>query len=168
MPWIVAVDPGSVSLGVCLSEPTGEPVRSWSIRVKGDLDDRLRSIAVEISLVFGEIQNSLVRPSIELTIEEGIYAGRNWSAGRLGDVTRTAAMMGEVRGVVMAEAFHRGWTVKRMAPASWKTLLSKTERSMKKDSAYVRYWAGRLGREFKTSDEVDSVHIARRVVSGRR
>ena len=164
-PWIVAVDPGTLSLGVCLSTPTGEIVRTWSLTEKGLLDVRLLGLARKIAHTFAVIESIAMPepyspsfPGIDLTIEDGIYRAR----------PKVCSMLGEVRGLVMGEAFRRGWTVRRMVPLAWKNTLTKPERLMKKDQKYVTYWNGRLGLGLRTPDEVDAVHIARKAVAGRR
>ena len=157
-PWIVAVDPGTLSLGVCLSNPSGEIVRTWAVRSPHGavLDSRLRFIAGVVGSVFDQVEREV--DSVELTIEDGIYRTR----------PKVCSMLGEVRGLVMAEAFRRGWPVRRMVPLAWKNMLTKEERSMKKDMKYCKYWGDKLSMKFRTPDEVDAVHIARKAVAGRR
>lgn len=171
-PWIVAVDPGTQSLGVCLSSPGGQMVRTWSVRVPrsdrgrhDSLDGRLRFVAGGVHQVFAEIDRSVHpepwspdHPSIEVVVEDGVYRARQ----------RVIAQLGEVRGIVFAAAFRRGWPVRRMVPLAWKNMLTKEERSMKKDRAYVSYWNSRWDSDCKTPDEVDARHIARKAVAGRR
>lgn len=159
-PWIVAVDPGTLSLGVCVSKPDGEVQKTYSVRpLAGPIDTRLRFIRGGVSQVFDEaVRSAPVGSGIELTIEDGVYRAR----------PKVCSMLGEVRGVVMAEAFRRGWPVRRMVPLAWKNMLTKSERLMKKDKAYVVYWNSVLSLGCRTPDEIDAVHIARKAVAGRR
>lgn len=166
-PWIVAVDPGTISIGVCLSRPDGSVERTWSIRApaRQSINERLRFLAGGVRDAFGQVEMAAwpepwreTHPDIELTVEDGVYRQR----------PKVCSEIGEARGLVLGEAFRRGWRVRKMAPVSWKSMMTKDERGMKKNQSYVAYWARRWGRELRTPDEVDSVHIARRVVSGRR
>jgi Holliday junction resolvasome RuvABC endonuclease subunit len=169
-PWIVAVDPGTLSLGVCLSSPGGQTVRTWSVRtpkserLHASLDARLRFMSGGVAQVFDEIYRSLppstgdVPLRVEVVVEDGVYRSRQ----------RVIAQLGEVRGIVFAAAFRRGWPVRRMVPIAWKNMLTKEERSMKKDMKYCKYWGDKLSMKFRNPDEVDATHIARKAVSGRR
>jgi Holliday junction resolvasome RuvABC endonuclease subunit len=151
---IVAVDPGTVSLGVALWD--GETRYSWTIHCRNNhpYQLRLRIIRKELSERFTAFY-LMYEGTIAVTLEEGIFFKR----------PKVCSMLGEVRGIVMAEAWRRGWNVTKIAPVTWKRSLTAEERKMKKDSRYVAYWNKRLHAEAKSPDEVDAVLIARYVTT---
>jgi Holliday junction resolvasome RuvABC endonuclease subunit len=124
--------------------PDGPPLR------------RLAYIHGGLSRAFDEIVR-LVGSEIVLCVEEGMFRGR----------PKVCAMLGEVRGIVMAEAWRRGWKIRKIYPVSWKTILSTAERKMKKDAAYRAYWNKKLELKCRTADEVDATLIARYGLSGK-
>ena len=147
---IVGVDPGSRSTGVCLMRGDGLPRKSWSIRAKdGAPADRMRFIHGGVSRVFDLIARALPDRPVDVVIEEGVFKAR----------PKVCSMLGEVRGIVMAETWRRGWTVRKVYPVSWKSGMSKAERKMKKDGDYIRYWNSRLSWDAKSADEIDAVLI---------
>ena len=111
--------------------------------------DRMRFIRGGVSRVFDLINRALPGRAVDVMIEEGVFRTR----------PKVCSMLGEVRGIVMAEAWRRGWTVRKVYPVSWKTILTKAERAMQKDAAYVQYFNRKLGIDARTADEIDATLI---------
>jgi Holliday junction resolvasome RuvABC endonuclease subunit len=148
---VLGVDPGTQLIGLCLMDPTGEILALWSLRAEGEPLIRLSKMQALLRDVFDRVKYSGINPKVAL--EEGIFGGARMHV-------KVAAMLGEVRGVVLAEAWRHGLMVTKVCVASWKSSLTEEERKMKKDSEYVRYWNEKYGRKFKSPDEIDATHIA--------
>lgn len=148
--WI-GIDPGTRSLGIVILY--GGVLWTESVVAKGsDLIGRLRTIASGVRSIFDKVYQSDPEIQITVVVEDGVYRA----------MPKVCAMLGEVRGVVLAECFRRGWPVRRVAPIAWKKrLLTDAERKMKKDKAYIAYWNRRLELDCRTADEVDAAHLAR-------
>jgi Holliday junction resolvasome RuvABC endonuclease subunit len=147
----VGVDPGSISLGVSVIAGGGDILRTVSIRAKGNPLQRMAVLHGGLRKVFDQVQAAAGDRAVQALIEDGIYRAR----------PKVCSMIGEVRGLVMAEAWRHGWTVRKVSPMTWKCRLSAAERDMEKDSQYVAYWNRVLRLGCKTPDEVDAVMIGR-------
>jgi hypothetical protein len=169
-PVALGIDSASRMVGVCMMTGDGYVVRTWGFKAAGELGERVHAIHHWIRRLFDhiaespEIQSWVGGKRIVVYIEEGIFGG---GKEPMAAMPKNAAMAGEVRGVIFANAWCHGWEVKKMYIQSWKAMLSKEERKMKKDKAYVAYWAGNTGVDFHSPDEVDAYMIARRAVVGR-
>jgi Holliday junction resolvasome RuvABC endonuclease subunit len=148
---VVGVDPGSISTGVCLMDGAGAVVGTYSIKAPaGAVLGRMAYIHGGVRRVFDSIAPKYRAEAVLVAIEDGVFRAR----------PKVCSMIGEVRGLVMAEAWRHGWRVRKVAPVSWKTLLSAAERKMKKDAQYVAYWDRKLSLACRTADEIDAVMIA--------
>ena len=154
---IIGVDPGSRSLGVALVDGAGRPLRSWSVRPSGrtPMLDRQRYVAGALRTIFGNLAHEY--PGAAVIVEDGIPRYRDVPA-----VPSVIGTLGEMRGIIMAEAWRAGLRVRKMSPLTWKCRLSKAERAMKKGADYVAYWRGVLGHDFRSPDAVDAALMARR------
>jgi Holliday junction resolvasome RuvABC endonuclease subunit len=114
------------------------------------IDGGLRAVLVEAAGLANGLGTAV--------IEDGVYR----------TMPKVCAMLGEVRGLAMSACWAVGWRVVKMAPVTWKSMLTKEERAMKKDSNYVALWNRRMGLNCRTPDVVDAVLIATRYVRGRR
>jgi hypothetical protein len=106
------------------------------------------------------IHERLEYAKVRVVIEEGAVYDRP-------NASKVSGLIGEVRGVIVTLAWINGFKVSKMAVASWKALLTKGERKMKKDSAYVAYWDKSLNLDATTPDEIDAFFIAKRAILGR-
>lgn len=182
-PAALGIDPASRVVGICLMLGDGRVVNTWSIRAEGQPLRRLCTIHTRIRELFDFIEDDsdmkmqLGGSEIEVYIEEGMFGGRKppkVTSAPNGEATfqdfgaRISAMAGEVRGAILAEAWRHRWKVRKMYVQSWKTLMTKAERQMKKNREYVDYWNTSLGLEAKYPDEIDAYFIARRAIVGRR
>ena len=160
-PCVIGVDPGTNVLGVCLMDPRGEVLETACVRSgngglldrEGDLHGKLHGVFVKLQKKYKFDQTPIV------AIEEGIFSGRHVHP-------KVVAMLAEIRGIVMAEAWTMGFVVMKVSVASWKAGMSAVERAMRKDRAYAKYWGARYRADFKTPDEADATHIAAYVVAG--
>lgn len=165
-PAVLGIDVGSRIVGVCFMQGDGKVVNTWSIRVKGDPLRRLCDIYQAIRSLFAAVDRMLGAGTLHVYVEESMLGGQNFSSGRRGNVAKVAALHGEVRGVVMSLAWAHGWPVHRMYVQSWKAMLEKEERKVKKNAAYVAYWNAKLGLGARSPDEIDAYFIARKGVVG--
>ncbi len=173
---VIGVDPGTKSTGVCLMRGDGTPRKSWSIRAPdASILERLKFISFQIGHLFDLIVPAVSGREVIVVIEDGMFGGRKKPKIVINPSgeeeskdfsAKISGIAGEVRGLVMAEAWRRGWSVRKVYPVSWKSGMTKPERAMKKDAQYTAYWSRRLAREFRTPDEVDAtligIHGARR------
>jgi Holliday junction resolvasome RuvABC endonuclease subunit len=161
IPVTIGVDPGSWSLGIALIEPDGRVKQTWAVRdSEPDYYTRLRLLCAYTYQVLLTIKKAYEPEKIQVIIESGIFKMKRHQAVVI-------ARLGEVRGMVMANAWRLGMETLLMAPCTWKTMLTVAEREMKKDKAYVAYWNAKLGMECRTEDEVDAAQIGRRFVIGK-
>jgi Holliday junction resolvasome RuvABC endonuclease subunit len=159
-PAALGIDVGSRIVGLCLMRGDGQVFNTWSVKVNGEPLQRLCTLYEKVRDLFASIQalkGDYEKPHVFIE-REMLYDRPN--------ATKVSAMHGEVRGVLMALAWARGWPVHKMAVGSWKTQLSKEERTMAKDAAYVEYWNGRAGTAAESPDEIDAYFIARRAIIG--
>jgi Holliday junction resolvasome RuvABC endonuclease subunit len=157
----VGVDPGTVSLGVCLLSGGGRVVKTWSIRAQGEPLYRLSKIHEGVIQTFAEICEMTSDHTVQLMVETWMFrAGRTTDPKIAAVMYEATAKIAEVRGMVIAEAWRCGWTVRKVAPVTWKSKLNKAERAMDKNKAYVDYWNRMLSTKCKTPDEVDAIMIA--------
>jgi Holliday junction resolvasome RuvABC endonuclease subunit len=159
-PPVLGVDPGTQKIGLCLMLPSGEIARSETLKASGDdAFTRISRLAGVVHRAFDGIEADLGGVAPVVAIEEGIFAGPSIHA-------KVVGQLGEIRGVLMADAWARGWRVMKVAVKSWKGRLDQNERRMPKDQAYVTYWSVSYGREFSSPDSVDAAHIASYAVQG--
>jgi hypothetical protein len=161
---VVAVDPGSLSTGVALVDGAGHLVQTWSLRAPaGSLLHRQAWLSSALRRLFATINRSnRSGAKLDLVVEDGIFHAKGIPV-----IPIQIGTAGEMRGLIMAEAWRAGWAVRKMPPLTWKSRLSKDERRMKKDSTYVAYWKRQLSADFESSDEVDAAHIGLRAVVGK-
>ncbi len=151
---IIAVDPGTRSTGV--AAPLSRTIRTWQAKGEG-IDSVLRSEIVGRNLVeiFYRIEGIHDRECkddrIQVLIEEGIYRCRG----------RVIAMVGEIRGVIMAEAWRRGWETRKVSVQWWKALMPAEDRKIPKGKvkAYVEHFNESRGWSCACTDEVDAALI---------
>jgi len=157
---VFGVDPATHRVGICLMLGDGTVVKTWRVEGEGSPLHKLSSIHGGVKRVFDALEKDDelrarmggVVPMV--AIEEGIFSNKR------PDAPRVQGMLGEVRGIVFAEAWRHGWTVRKVYVQTWKAKLTKIERKMVKGSEYVRYWNERLGLNCTWADEVDAVMIA--------
>jgi hypothetical protein len=148
----------------------GDVIQTWSVKPKGESLRRLYALFDGVGKVFyqikedQEIRDRLESSEVRVYIEEGMYGGGKEPIRMM---ARNSALVGEARGTIITLAWLEGWKVNKMAIASWKSLLTKTERAMPKNSEYVRYWNISLGLDASSPDEIDAYFIARRAVRGK-
>ena len=160
VPAALGIDPSSTSIGLCLMHGDGEVIKTWSVKAKGGPLQRLYDLYNGLSEVFSEVLELMRFEDVRVYIEEGIFAGKRMHV-------KVAAMIGEVRGIIMAMAWIRGLKVQKIPVQSWKALLSKEERKMKKGAEYTKYWCEHLGLHATSPDEIDAYMIARRAIRGK-
>jgi Holliday junction resolvasome RuvABC endonuclease subunit len=158
---VIGVDPASRVVGVCLLQ--GDTARTWSVRAAGLPLHRLYQLYCGVRELFDEIAN-MVESRPEVYVEEGMFGG---GKEPMAAMPRNAAMAGEVRGVVLTEAWRHGWRTRKMAIQSWKALIPKEIRKMPKNAEYVAYWNEKFGLQARHADEIDSYFIARRAALGK-
>jgi Holliday junction resolvasome RuvABC endonuclease subunit len=145
-------------IGIAIVNNAGGIERTWALKASDkDVLRRLFFLRHGIADVMDTIAKEYAGHDIQVVIEDGIYHA----------VPSVIAILGEVRGMIYAEAWRVGLDVRVMSPMTWKTRLTKEERRMVKNGAYVRYWNDRLGTDLKTPDEVDAVQIGLRCVLGK-
>ncbi len=154
---IIAVDPGTRCTGVATMMSGEKELRIW--RAESDNIDpvnRIETIQRKLLKVFTEIAMDMrtiygeLSDGVHVLVEEGIYRSR----------MKHIATLGELRGIIMAEAWRRGWSVRKVSVQWWKFLvLTKEERKMKKNKAYVEYWNSKRRMTCTTADEVDAALI---------
>jgi hypothetical protein len=141
-PVALGIDSASRGIGVCMMMADGYVVRTWGLKVAGSPGERVHAIHHWIRRLFDHIaeepsmREEVGEHKIIVYLEEGIYGG---GKEPLRAMPKNAAMAGEVRGVILANAWYHGWEVQKVYVQSWKAMLSKQERQMKKDKAYVEY-----------------------------
>ena len=157
---IIAVDPGTRSTGVALLV-SGYAIRTWRASGEG-IDAQTRSAIIGRRLVGVFDQINAIRQDIgrmnggpaweiHVLIEEGIYRCRG----------RVIAMVGEIRGVIMAEAWRHGWPVRKISVQWWKALMPEEDREIPKSKvkAYVEHFNRSRGWSCTCTDEVDAALI---------
>jgi Holliday junction resolvasome RuvABC endonuclease subunit len=158
---ILGVDPGSVRLGMALVDGGGTLRKTWTVKPPaGELIARQAFIS---AYLYRNMQQAreIIGQDVRVTvvIEEGIFG---WGKEPIMARIKNAAIAGEIRGMVMAQAWRCGFYVRKMPVVTWKSRLTKAERAMAKDKAYVEYWREKLGADFRSPDEVDASLIGRR------
>jgi Holliday junction resolvasome RuvABC endonuclease subunit len=152
---IVGVDPGSHSLGVAIVEDQSVVAQTRAVVVPKEVKERvarLRYVAGGVRRIFGEVAvGADRRDRVVVVVEDGIYR----------QAATSISVLAEVRGIVYAEAWARGWDVEVVNPRAWKSHLSAGERAMRKNAAYVAYINRTRGLRASTADEVDAALIAR-------
>ena len=163
---IIAVDPGTRSTGV--AAPLSGTIRTWQAEGEG-ISPLLRSEIigrrlVEIFYKIEGIHDREMRENhdradtdlgdgrIQVLIEEGIYRCRG----------RVIAMVGEIRGVIMAEAWRRGWETRKISVQWWKAFIPEEDREIPKGrvKAYVEHFNRSRGWSCTCTDEVDAALIS--------
>jgi Holliday junction resolvasome RuvABC endonuclease subunit len=156
--YALGVDPGSSVVGVCFLGPDGNAIGMWSLEAKGEPERRLEKLHTLIMYLFESVEVFLKKEQnqeVQVFVEEGLIFDRP-------NASKVSKMQGEVRGIVCGDAWRRGWNVTRVHVQSWKAMLTKEQKAMPKDKAYVKYWNGRLGTKAKKPDEIDAYFIAKR------
>jgi len=151
---IIAVDPGTRSTGV--AAPLSGTIRTWQAKGEG-IDPLLRSEIIGRRLVeiFYKIEGIHDRENkddpIQVLIEEGIYHCRG----------KVIAMVGEIRGVIMADAWRRGWETRKISVQWWKAFIPEEDREIPKGKvkAYVEHFNRSRGWTCICTDEVDAALI---------
>jgi Holliday junction resolvasome RuvABC endonuclease subunit len=159
---VIGIDPGSMKTGIALLDGKGALRETWDVSPPAawKMPKRQAYICARVNAAMKEARQ-IVGPDVRVTvvIEEGVFGwGKEPAPARI----RTAAIVGEMRGMIMALAWNNGFYVQKMPVVTWKSRLTKVERKMTKDKTYVAYWNEKLGAHFHSPDEVDAALIGRR------